>query len=449
MSAKSEYNFRSFDRFGDDLCELLLSYLSISDCFWFECVSKQWKRVVFKRQNRLEFNDQRLKTYRNLTRNVLSLMRRNTVYFINKDLFDYILNKCSFINRISFGERINIDSEVIDIICDNCNHLKELELNGYMDSVSHRMWKMLGNKCGQSLRRISIDFDNYSELNKEWMKTLFRLTPNLIECKGIDLNDCVCYESNGQQFWPKLKILYAFFSKRIARDLNLFAQQFSGSVEEIFLEELNVCTEMENLYFQILKQLSTFEKLKVFDFSIKSSIRYDDIINTGFNLIAMNCKELRCLSLIGFDDSNQILKNISSTFASLKQLLISLKSFNGNFECLKCCPNLTHLTLRAMFYNDDNFNLHLYAPQLRVIQIQCNYEVTDQTLQSFANLIDLYSLRLTANTTLITDKALCHFIIRCENIRIINFMKFKLSVTKVAIDLSKNAILNIYNLQLI
>ncbi|CAG2115582.1 unnamed protein product [Medioppia subpectinata] len=36
----------SFDRFGDDLCEELLSYLSFEDRFRWECVSKQWQRVL-------------------------------------------------------------------------------------------------------------------------------------------------------------------------------------------------------------------------------------------------------------------------------------------------------------------------------------------------------------------------------------------------------------------
>ncbi len=32
LKTKDGYYFDSFDRFGDDLCELILSYLSISDC---------------------------------------------------------------------------------------------------------------------------------------------------------------------------------------------------------------------------------------------------------------------------------------------------------------------------------------------------------------------------------------------------------------------------------
>src|SRR5882757_373667 len=43
----------SFDRFGDDLMEVLLSFIPFEDTFQYKCVSKQWKRLVFNKQNKL------------------------------------------------------------------------------------------------------------------------------------------------------------------------------------------------------------------------------------------------------------------------------------------------------------------------------------------------------------------------------------------------------------
>jgi hypothetical protein len=45
------YNCNSFDTLGDDLCEVLLSYLSICHKIRFECVFKQWRRFIFNKQN--------------------------------------------------------------------------------------------------------------------------------------------------------------------------------------------------------------------------------------------------------------------------------------------------------------------------------------------------------------------------------------------------------------
>ena len=56
MSEYKEYSRDSFTRFGDDLCEEILQYLSISDCLRCECVSKQFKRNVFQRQYKLNLS---------------------------------------------------------------------------------------------------------------------------------------------------------------------------------------------------------------------------------------------------------------------------------------------------------------------------------------------------------------------------------------------------------
>ena len=50
------YSKDSMDRFGDDLTELILSYLTLEDKIRLECVSKQWKRCVFQRQSVIEID---------------------------------------------------------------------------------------------------------------------------------------------------------------------------------------------------------------------------------------------------------------------------------------------------------------------------------------------------------------------------------------------------------
>ncbi|CAG2117892.1 unnamed protein product, partial [Medioppia subpectinata] len=47
------YPINSWDRFGDDLCQHLLSYLPLDDRFRYEVVSKQWQRVVYETQREL------------------------------------------------------------------------------------------------------------------------------------------------------------------------------------------------------------------------------------------------------------------------------------------------------------------------------------------------------------------------------------------------------------
>jgi len=57
------YSKDSFDRFGDDLCQLLLSYLSLKDRFRYECLSKQWQRVIYRTQTALICGNPWIKNY--------------------------------------------------------------------------------------------------------------------------------------------------------------------------------------------------------------------------------------------------------------------------------------------------------------------------------------------------------------------------------------------------
>ncbi|CAG2165681.1 unnamed protein product [Oppiella nova] len=76
---QEEYPKDSFDRFGDDLCGLVLSYLSLEDCFRFECLSKQWMRCVFTRRHTFSMSDIPLKTLR--LRDVIKISDNNWKLF--------------------------------------------------------------------------------------------------------------------------------------------------------------------------------------------------------------------------------------------------------------------------------------------------------------------------------------------------------------------------------
>ncbi len=58
MTSKTDNGFEldSFERFSDKLCEELISYLSISDKIRLECVSKQWKSLIFNKQKSIVIN---------------------------------------------------------------------------------------------------------------------------------------------------------------------------------------------------------------------------------------------------------------------------------------------------------------------------------------------------------------------------------------------------------
>ena len=57
MCLRSDNKWRKIfsDRICDDLCEVLLSYLSFEDKIRFECVSQQFKRTVYQKQHEIRF----------------------------------------------------------------------------------------------------------------------------------------------------------------------------------------------------------------------------------------------------------------------------------------------------------------------------------------------------------------------------------------------------------
>ena len=72
----------SFDRFGDDLTELILSYLSFENKLRFECVSKQWRRLVFNKQFVLE-----IKIYYEYNGRVVIRETFLKIYFIQEKFY--------------------------------------------------------------------------------------------------------------------------------------------------------------------------------------------------------------------------------------------------------------------------------------------------------------------------------------------------------------------------
>ncbi len=57
MSSEIFYNKQSFERFSDNVCETLFSYLSISDKVKFECMPKQWQSLIFNNQKNIIINE--------------------------------------------------------------------------------------------------------------------------------------------------------------------------------------------------------------------------------------------------------------------------------------------------------------------------------------------------------------------------------------------------------
>ena len=101
----------SFDRFGDDLTELILSYLTLEDKVRLECVSKQWRSLVFNKQLVIEMVDIILYFFDNKTTILLNKIYRkiNDKIQLNEKSLELLLKKCSNIRKINLKTDVNSD----------------------------------------------------------------------------------------------------------------------------------------------------------------------------------------------------------------------------------------------------------------------------------------------------------------------------------------------------
>ena len=135
MTKKSSsigYERDSMERFGDDLTEQVIQYLWFSDKVMFECLSKQWQRLVFNKQKEIDINSIKGK-------NSLNLLRKEDNfdhdfyhnYELDRKKLISVLKKCPNISRVRFLN-CKYDQD-LDVITDYCRRVTKLIINNSYD----------------------------------------------------------------------------------------------------------------------------------------------------------------------------------------------------------------------------------------------------------------------------------------------------------------------------
>ena len=179
-STVGHFSRESFDRFGDDLNEEVLQYLTFSDKVRLECVSKQWKRCIFQRQSVFEFDehfDGRMNTLNKLiiTEEVGSDRKKEKVHRIERSVLESVLKKCPKMIKIIL--KVYIEGIDLSLFGKYCSHLKALELNFYyLKDVSLLKF---AKKFGHKLKEIKfLEYCNGKFAPN--LKRFLQFCPNLI-----------------------------------------------------------------------------------------------------------------------------------------------------------------------------------------------------------------------------------------------------------------------------
>jgi hypothetical protein len=341
---KSGFNSNSFERFGDDLCELLLSYLSISDKIHFECVSKQWQRLVFNKQNKLILKRADYYSVR-FDRIVIPLKFWNE----NKILIiECLTKKFKFIYEFKIDSGIIVNKVLLEIIAKNCQYLRKIAFYGLNIG---EYYEIFGQKCGQKLE----SFDIWN-INNEELVSLLRSTHNLKALK-VDERFAALIE----QYLPKLEeIKIMRFSGEGFED---FADLYNKQIKKISFEYPS--KEWDK---KVIPYLSRFERLESLYLGTFRHVFNEDFISMAENL-----------------------KN-------LKRFTIRTDYLNQSFERLNVFNNLQTFELIVSYIISEEDmkvieTLNLTKLQINIIvRKNCS---TEQTLKKLAKMERLSELRLT------------------------------------------------------
>jgi hypothetical protein len=425
---KNGFEFDSFDRFGDDLCEVLISYLSISDKIRLECVSKQWKNLIFNKQNIIFVNY-------NVDPNNSIIVPINITSDVK--LFEKILQKFRFIEEIFTitSGATNNSCKIFGALINNCNHLKIISSSGDV-SDSEVMTKFVQN-CGQNLKSIYLNSSQDQDLIK-----ILRLTPNL----ELIHNPYKNFYFYNEIYFSKLKEIY------FSRELNL--NQFKSFTSLYHNQIEKMCLQFDSEMNNFLVELSTFQNLQNLVIFITSFMNQTEAIANALNpnksgliLIANKCKKLKIFkfeSLFGgsFISNDKNLCELFSGFNALEKLSLCQKFNQQNksiIKPLKNCEKLKYLELSLPSNGKALEYFELYLPNLKTVFIHLEFDSKSDSeiFQHLANSKSLTKLVISFSYCIeIIDSLIIDVLRSCRNIREIYFDgKNQFKITRNTLDL--------------
>jgi hypothetical protein len=246
----------------------------------------------------------------------------------------------------------------------------------------------------------------------------------------IHCEDCTTFISEDKLFLPELQIIdYLDLRENNFNDLKTLCDKYYNRLRKIQVYYYCLGSIQPS---DLLSNISRFQSLEKLVLQIDFGVENDEqIVDDYIKRLAENCSQLKDLDLRIYNENlvtNQIFY-VFEKFSSLVKLVLIIsdneKKFEGSVECFRFCSNLKHFEIAYKQMNEKFFkDIHLFLPELRLIRITCESELTDETIFSLSKLKNLkeFDLRksLTSNK-LITDESLCELINCCDNIELILF----------------------------
>ena len=383
------YANNSFDRFGDDLTELILQYLTFEDKVRLECVSKQWRRLIYNKQ--IEINIWTSKLSPNSGQNnsfdklVIPLLETDDwEVIVNPYIIELLLKKCPNISRVHLPYiSIVRSNKELDVLNKYCRRITKLYLP-YNERVllecvtKHRKW----------LEELVITNRFHLNLVEHIrMINLIKMCPNIKKI-NIRLEHDFPEMFDGSDTLMKLEVIGIVFigweqSNRLELLVNKYGTSLKG-LKVVFKwlssDELKTC----------FAHISRFESLQSLEL-LFNSCDIKERIDNCLKLFANKCTKLRELRIKTSSDYRSVILNrifyAFTDFRSLDRLVVDFQELKnkleGSVKCLKHCTQLKHLSITHSELTEDFFaNIQITLPNLRYLNINSK-QITGQSVKPF------------------------------------------------------------------
>ena len=338
----------SFDRFGDDLSELILSFLPFEDKIRFECVSKQWQSLIYNKQFKLGI----LKVRTNLCKSYdLPKLFFKIGFHCKTRSLESVLKKCPNIRR--FDINLSVNHEVLAMIGELCPRLKSFDIHIQEKHL------LFAEKYCHKLEELEL-------WGNDWVcKKFLEYCPNL---KKTFLWFNYNLFDDRKEFLPNLEIIDNYFkiSSEFVDDFKKFCEKYSKTLKKIYLD-LNKLTDNEMKTCLVsISQMKNLKSLKLLLYSSECEEPIDEYIS----MIGQNCSELSKLILC-FDS---YIDRPFKTLSAFKSLISLYLEFNietyDSIECLSDCSKLKHLDIINPYMTEDMFTgINTFLPNLQIFKL--------------------------------------------------------------------------------
>ena len=337
---------------GDDLTELILQYLTFEDKVRLECVSKQWRRLVYNKQFVIELLPDSKRTKNSL--DCYQKFQKNYPS-INRKALESFLKKCPNITKVSINREV--DSSVLSLIGQYCHRIKSLNLNEIMiDDNVLSFFRMYGHKL--------------EELYVLNSGKKFEDTTQIIEfCENLRTINFK-------------HLVYYYDHAKISNELKLLSDKYSKAIKTLYVYPFGVRAEELKTSFDCIYR---FENLQSLTLIIEITEPIDDCLS----LIGQKCNKLMKLDLKLFESvpiSNRFF-DIFSEFKAMEKLKIDIMPKNtvkGSVECFKHCKQLKHLDINCPKLREDFFaNIASFVPKLQSLRIRTDYPFSVSFVNNF------------------------------------------------------------------